>query len=209
MSSHRVLYRLALTASAIVLVGCGDYSRSTSPALSQAKLVAVRSSFSLVESGAKARAVRWGPAHSRIEQSASAVIGPDGGTLSLPGSDFTMNIPSGALSAPTTITVVAKAGSHVAYEMLPHGLQFLRPVTAVQGLQNTATYGSDDGNAVRSAYLQEGRDGIDVDDSVSPSELEASTTYFDAARVAQTHVWVINHFSRYILISNLWVLVGN
>jgi len=201
MSSHRVLYRLALTASAIVLVGCGDYSRSTSPALSQAKLVAVRSSFSLVESGAKARAVRWGPAHSRIEQSASAVIGPDGGTLSLPGSDFTMNIPSGALSAPTSITVVAK--------MLPHGLQFLRPVTAVQGLQNTATYGSDDGNAVRSAYLQEGRDGIDVDDSVSPSELEASTTYFDAARVAQTHVWVINHFSRYILISNLWVLVGN
>jgi len=209
MSSHRVLYRLALTASAIVLVGCGDYSRSTSPALSQAKLVAVRSSFSLVESGAKARAVRWGPAHSRIEQSASAVIGPDGGTLSLPGSDFTMNIPSGALSAPTSITVVAKGGSHVAYEMLPHGLQFLRPVTAVQGLQNTATYGSDDGNAVRSAYLQEGRDGIDVDDSVSPSELEASTTYFDAARVAQTHVWVINHFSRYILISNLWVLVGN
>ena len=209
MSSHRVLYRLALTASAIVLVGCGDYSRSTSPALSQAKLVAVRSSFSLVESGAKARAVRWGPAHSRIEQSASAVIGPDGGTLSLPGSDFTMNIPSGALSAPTSITVVAKGGSPVAYEMLPHGLQFLRPVTAVQGLQNTATYGSDDGNAVRSAYLQEGRDGIDVDDSVSPSELEASTTYFDAARVAQTHVWVINHFSRYILISNLWVLVGN
>jgi hypothetical protein len=120
-----------------------------------------------------------------------------------------MNIPSGALSAPTSITVVAKGGSHVAYEMLPHGLQFLRPVTAVQGLQNTATYGSDDGNAVRSAYLQEGRDGIDVDDSVSPSELEASTTYFDAARVAQTHVWVINHFSRYILISNLWVLVGN
>jgi hypothetical protein len=120
-----------------------------------------------------------------------------------------MNIPSGALSAPTTITVVAKAGSYVAYEMLPHGLQFLRPVTAVQGLQNTATYGSDDGNAVRSAYLQEGRDGIDVDDTASPSELEAATTYFDAARVAQTHVWVINHFSRYILISNVWVLVGN
>jgi hypothetical protein len=200
---------LALTASAIILLGCGDYSRSTSPALSQAKLVAVRSSFSLVESGAKARAVRWGPAHSRIEQSASAVLGPDGGTLSLPGSDFTMDIPSGALTAPTTITVVAKGGSYVAYEMLPHGLQFLRPVTAVQGLQNTAAYLSDNGNSVRSAYLPEGRDGIDVDDSASPSELEAATTYFDAARVAQTHVWVINHFSRYILISNVWVLVGN
>ena len=207
MSSHRAFHRLALTASAIFLLGCGDYSSSTSPALSQAKLVAVRSSFSLVASGGKARAVRWGPAHSRIEQSASAVIGPDGGTLSLPGSDFTMNIPSGALSAPTTITVVAKAGSYVAYEMLPHGLQFLRPVTGIQGLQNTATYGTNDGNVVRSAYLPEGRDGIDVDDSASPSELEAATTYFDAAR-AESHVWVINHFSRYILISNVWVLVG-
>jgi hypothetical protein len=207
MSSHRALHRLALTASAIVLLGCGDFSRSTSPALSPAKLVAVRSSFSLVASGGKARAVKWGPAHSRFEQSASVVIGPDGGTLSLPGSDFTMNIPSGALSARTTITVVAKAGPYVAYEMLPHGLQFLRPVTGIQGLQNTATYGTSDGNAVRSAYLPEGRDGIDVDDSASPSELEAATTYFDAAR-AESHVWVINHFSRYILISNVWVLVG-
>src|SRR5712664_764044 len=109
MSSHRAFHQFVLTASAIVALACGDYSRSTSPTLSQAKLVAVRSQFSLMQSGAKARAVRWGPAHSRVEQSASAVIGPDGGTLSLPGSDFTMNIPSGALSAPTTITVVAKA----------------------------------------------------------------------------------------------------
>jgi hypothetical protein len=209
MSSHRAFYRLAVAASAIVLLACGDFSRSTSPALSQAKLVTVRSSFSLVESGAKARAVRWGPAHSRVEQRASAVIGPDGGTLSLPGSDFTMNIPSGALSAPTTITVVAKSGSHVAFEMLPHGLQFLRPVTAIQGLQNTATYGTDDGNAVRTAYLPEGSDAIEVDDSATPSELEAATTYFGAARIAESHVWVINHFSRYILISNVWVAVSD
>jgi hypothetical protein len=208
MLSHRAFQRLALAAIALVAVACGDFSRSTSPTLSQAKLVAVRSSFSMVESGAKARALRWGPAHSRIEQSASAVIGPDGGTLSLPGSDFTMNIPSGALSAPMTITVVAKSGSHVAYEMLPHGLQFLKPVTAVQGLQNTATYGTDAGNAVRTAYLPEGQDGIDVDDSASPSELEAATTYYSGPQhVAETHVWIINHFSRYILISNVWVCV--
>src|SRR2546423_3527466 len=208
MSSHRAFHTLALTAIAIIAFACGDYSRSTGPALSQAKLVSVRSSFSMVGSGAKARAVRWGPAHSRVEQSASAVIGPDGGTLSLPGSDFTMNIPSGALSASTLITVVSKSGSHVAYEMLPHGLRFLKPVTAIQGLQNTADYGTEAGNTVRTAYLPEGRDGIDVDDSAAPSELEAATTYFGADRVAESHVWVINHFSRYILISNVWVLVA-
>ena len=207
MSSHRAFYTLAVAASAIVLSACGDYTRSTSPALSQAKLVAVRSQFSIVESGSKARAVRWGSSHSRVEQTASAVIGLDGGTLSLPGADFTMNIPSGALSAPTTITIVAKAGSYVAYEMLPHGLVFLKPVRASQGLQNTATYGTDAGSSVRTAYLPEGRDEIALDDSASPSELEAATTYFSAPQVAESHVWLINHFSRYILISNVWVCV--
>jgi hypothetical protein len=209
VSFRRAFHTLALTAIAIVAFACGDYSRSTGPVLSQAKLVAVRSSFSMVESGAKARAVRWGPAHSRVEQSASAVIGPDGGTLSLPGSDFTMNIPAGALAAPTPITVVSKSGSYVAYEMLPHGLRFLKPVAAIQGLQNTAIYGTEAGNKVRTAYLPEGRDAIDADDLAEPSELEAATTYFGAGQVAQSHVWTINHFSRYILISNVWVLVSD
>jgi hypothetical protein len=94
--------------------------------------------------------------------------------------------------------------------MLPHGLQFLQPVTAVQGLQNTAIYGTDAGNAVRAAYLPEGSDAIDdADDSASPSELQASTTYFYGAKpVAENQVWIINHFSRYILVSGVWVWVN-
>ncbi|MDQ6691064.1 MAG: hypothetical protein M3Z18_11200 [Gemmatimonadota bacterium] len=207
MLSHRALHRAVLTFGAVAALACGDFSRSTSPP-SQPVLVSLRSSFSLVRAGSKARAVRWGPAHSRAEQSVSAVVGPAGGTLSLPGSDFTMDIPSGALATPTTITIVAEAGSHVAYQMLPHGLQFLKPVTGIQGLQNTASYGTDALNGVRSAYLPDENGGIDVDDSASPSELEAATTYFGAERVAESHVWTINHFSRYILISNVWVLVN-
>jgi ZU5 domain len=163
---------LILTVSALTGLACGDYSRPTSPALYNAELLQptlrIQSSFAMLTSGTKAHAVKWGPAHSRVEQTASAVIGPDGGTLSLPGSDFSMTIPSGALAAPTTITVVAKAGSHVAYEMLPHGLRFSKPVTAVQGLQNTAIYGTGSGNAIRTAYLPEGSDSIDDNDSASP-----------------------------------------
>ena len=210
--SSRILRSLILTVGALVGLACGDYSRSTSPVSYNPKLLpptlTVRASFSSLTSGTKARAVKWGSAHSRVEQSVSAVIGPDGGTLSLPGSDFSMDIPSGALASPTTITVVAKAGAHVAYEMLPHGLRFLKPVTAVQGLQNTAIYGTDAGNAIRTAYLPEGKDAIDADDSTSPSELQAATTYFYGAKpVAETQVWIINHFSRYILISGVWTLV--
>jgi hypothetical protein len=211
--SSRILRSLILTVGALVGLACGDFSRPTSPISYNPKLLpptlTVRMSYSLLTNGTKARAVKWGSAHSGVEQSISAVIGPDGGTLSLPGSDFTMNIPSGALASPTTITIVAKAGAHVAYEMLPHGLQFLKPVTAVQGLQNTAIYGTDAGNAIRTAYLAEGNDTIDDDDSASPSELQAATTYFYGAKpVAETQVWIINHFSRYILVSGVWTLVS-
>lgn len=213
MFTSRVLRGFILTASALTGLSCGDYSRSTGPALSKAELLQptlrIQSSFATLSSGTKARAVKWGPAHSRVEQIVSEVVGPDGGTLSLPGSDFTMNIPSGALAAPTMITVVAKAGSRVAYEMLPHGLHFSKPVTAVQGLQNTSINGSASGDSIRTGYLPEGSDSIDDNDSASPSELEAGTTYYyGAEQVAGSHVWIINHFSRYILISNVWVLVG-
>jgi ZU5 domain len=212
--SSRILRSLILTAGALVGLACGDYSRSTSPVSYNPKLLpptlTVRASYTLLSSGTKARAVKWGSNHSRVEQSVSAVIGPDGGTLSLPGSDLTMVVPNGALAAPTTITIVGKGGAYVAYEMLPHGLRFLKPVTAVQGLQNTALYGTDAGNSIRAAYLPEGRDAIGADDSASPSELQAATTYFYGAKpVAETQAWIINHFSRYILISNVWVLVNN
>lgn len=212
MFTPRVLRGLILTVGALAGLACGDYARSTSPPEYNPKLLpptlTVRSSFSTLSSGIRARAVRWGPAHSRVEQSVSAVIGPDGGTLSLPGSDFVLNIPSGALSQPTTISVVSKAGQHVAYDMLPHGLRFLTPVTAVQGLQNTAIYGTSVANGVRTAYLPDGRETIDAYDLASPSELEASTTYFyGGQRVAETQVAIINHFSRYILISGVWVCV--
>jgi hypothetical protein len=211
MFAPRILRGLILTVGALTGLACGDYSRSTSPSYNPKLLpptLVVQASFAVLSSNSKARAVRWGPAHSSVEQSVSALIGVEGGTLSLPGADFRMNIPTGALASPTTITVVAKAGPHVVYEMTPHGLQFQKPVTAVQGLQHTSLYGTDAGNYIRSAYLPEGRETIDVDDSASPSELEAATTYFHGAQpVAETQVWTINHFSRYILISGFWTLV--
>ena len=206
MSSPRVRQYLALVLSIVAGFACGDYARTTSPPPVTRKLLpptlVVRSSYSLVPTGLMAQAVKWGSAHQQVDDSVSAVVGPDGGTLSLPGADFTMTIPAGALMEPTTITIVARAGMYVVYDMLPHGLQFLQPVTAVQGLSTTASYGTWAGNGVRSAYLAPWNDQVGIDGSVSPVELEAATTYFyGAQQVARTQVWILNHFSRYILIS--------
>jgi hypothetical protein len=121
-----------------------------------------------------------------------------------------MTIPAGALREPTAITVTAKAGPFVAYEMQPHGLRFMKPVIAVQGLSTTATYGTNAGNSVRSAYLPEGRESIGADGLASPAEVEASATILHGVTlVAESHEWVLNHFSRYILISGAWVQVDD
>src|ERR1700687_6050408 len=130
MLGHRVRRYLTLAVSAAIVVSCGAYTSSTSPP--QAKVLppslTVGASFYMVAGGSISRAVQWGPSHSNVEQRGSAVVGAEGATLSLPGADFSMTIPAGALSSPTTITVVSRAGSYVAYEMLPHGLRFRLPV---------------------------------------------------------------------------------
>ena len=213
MFAQRILRDFVLTVGALTGLACGDYSRSTSPLSYNQKLLpptlTVRASYSALTSGTKARAVRWGSAHVRVDQTISAVIGPEGGALALPGSDLTIDIPSGALQSATTITVVAKEGPYVSYEMLPHGLKFGKGVTVVQGLQNTALYGTDAANTIRTAYLPEGRETVDADDSVSPSELQAATTYFYGAKpVAESQVWTIRHFSRYILISGVLTCIA-
>ena len=67
----------------------------------------------------------------------SAYIGILGGTLSLPGAGLTVVVPPLAVTSPTLFTVTALAGSDLAYEFAPHGLQFLAPLVATQDLHNT------------------------------------------------------------------------
>jgi hypothetical protein len=198
--------------SAAAVISCGDYAGITSPTQSKHLLPTrvVGASFAFVTGGSVAKAVKWGPNHSKVDQTFSAVVGPDGATLSLPGADFSMTIPAGALSTPTAITIVSRAGSYVVYDMLPHGLRFAVPVTAVQGLSTLAGYGTSASNNIRSAYLSQANEQVAFDGSVSPVELEAATTYYYGVQpVAETHLWTVNHFSRYILISGAWVQVDD
>jgi hypothetical protein len=59
--------------------------------------------------------------------SASATIGPDGGTLQV--GPHTLSIPPGALAAPVTIAAVAPSASVVRVDFEPHGLAFAEPAT--------------------------------------------------------------------------------
>jgi len=212
MPGTRLRWYVGLVLSAVAVFGCGDYSQSTSPLVAR-KVVptfVLNAPFALVPRGSMAKAVRWGSNHQAVDQRVSAVIGPDGGTLSLPGADFSMTIPAGALLEPTAITVVARAGPHVIYDMFPHGLKFLQPVTAVQGLSTTAIYGKPGANQVRTAYLPDGNEQIRRNDFAAPSELLRAKTYlYGDQAIAETQEWILSHFSRYILISGVWTQVDD
>lgn len=206
MSCPRVRLYFALVVSIVAGLACGDYGQSTSPPPLSQKLLpptlVTRVPFLLAPRGLRAEAVKWGPAHSGVEQSVSAIIGPDGGNLALAGADFSMTIPAGALTKPTAITVVARAGTYVVYDMFPHGLRFRRPVTVVQGLSTTAIYRTAKINSVRTAYLRAGSERISARGFAAAAELPAAATYFYGAdRIGETHEWILDHFSRYILVS--------
>jgi hypothetical protein len=67
----------------------------------------------------------------------SAVIGSEGGTLSIPAAGFQLTIPRNAVTGPTHFTVTALKGKLVAYEFGPHGIQFKKSLQARQDLDAT------------------------------------------------------------------------
>lgn len=72
--------------------------------------------------------------------SASQVIGPDGGTLTV-GSN-TLTVPPGALSAPTTISGVVHPDTLNAVRFAPEGLVFQEPARLVMSYANCGLLGS-------------------------------------------------------------------
>jgi ZU5 domain-containing protein len=65
------------------------------------------------------------------------LIGPNGGTLTIPEAGVTVTVPRGALAASTKITMTARAGSLVAYDFAPHGITFAKPLVFSQKLSGT------------------------------------------------------------------------
>jgi hypothetical protein len=72
---------------------------------------------------------------------ASAVISRSGGTIAIPEAGVSITFPSNAVKGqPTLITVTALAGSNVAYEFQPHGLNFHNAPMITQDLRGTEVF---------------------------------------------------------------------
>jgi hypothetical protein len=122
--------------------------------------------------------------------SASAYLGPLGGTISVPGTGLTVVVPPLALSSRQIITVTALAGSDVAYEFAPHGLKFPVPLVATQKLSSTdAGTGLIDPKLLFVGYFSDA-----TQDNLVSELLNVSIS-------AGTAVFPIWHFSGYIVAS--------
>jgi ZU5 domain len=157
-------------------------------------------------SGKKVKGARWIEARVPVELSVSGVIGPEGGSLTIPDSQFMIYFPEDALPSPTAITITSKESAWVTYDMYPHGTVFQRPVYVLQGLANTEIFGTLAACSAYGAYLPTGSEAISLDDTATATETTMSYTVsgfnvWTQFLSPQTSIWVINHFSRYMLAS--------
>lgn len=146
--------------------------------------------------------VRWASTHTNQVRSVSGTIGYWGGTLAIPGSDFTITFPVGALSKSTNITIVSDASGFVSYDMLPHGLRFNKPVLVTQRLGNTRASEVPSSRKLFGAYFTDENllSGI-VNGLLNAVEIVTSVTIKQRDGDPELQTWLLNHFSRYMLAS--------
>lgn len=146
--------------------------------------------------------VKWAPSHTNQVRSVSGTIGYWGGTLAIPGSDFSITFPVGALSGSTNITIISDASGYVSYDMQPHGLRFAKPVVVTQRLRNTEANSVPAGSKLFGAYFEDEAllSGI-INGLLSAVEIVTSITLSRPDGEAEYQIWLLNHFSRYMLAS--------
>jgi len=146
--------------------------------------------------------VKWAATHTNVERKVSGTIGFWGGSLSIPGSDFTITFPVGALSTATTITIISDASGYVSYDMKPHGLKFAKPVVVTQRLRHTEANSLPADAKLFGAYFEdESLLGGIINGLLDAVEIVKSITVIDSDGLAQVQTWYLNHFSRYMLAS--------
>jgi hypothetical protein len=210
MIRSRFLRSLVAVAGAILIASCADSVITNPNVPAPADAVSSHNSGpgnegSLVGAatdgaGLELRAVWWTHNQEDLVR-VSKTIDQAGGVISVPQTGLTIEFPAGALDSALTITVTADR-EYVAYKMEPSGTQFLKDVTVTQSLTTTSIFGSPLRNQLYAAYIAD--DNIKLSGKVPVIEIEPSKTIFSVLdpRLPEAQVWVIRHFSRYMLASD-------
>jgi len=127
--------------------------------------------------------------------SVSAVIGQDGGTISIPAAGLTLVVPPGAVTSSTKFTATALAGRLVAYEFEPHGTKFPVPLQFTQDLTTLSLVGAVTAPVLDGAYFTDTSKLNQNLGRAAASEILPATVDLLRLRVG----FPINHFSGYLV----------
>jgi hypothetical protein len=122
---------VAIIAAAAIVVACGsEQALLVSPRLVGTPPLGVGAN----PDGAPVYPIRRQNALASNE-SWSFDVGPAGTSVRYPSTGLTIDVPAGAVTQMTHITVTALRGAPVAYRFEPHGLQFAQPIQLTQSLR--------------------------------------------------------------------------
>ena len=127
--------------------------------------------------------------------SVSAVIGRDGGTISIPDAGLTLVVPPGAVTSSTKFTATALAGRLVAYEFEPHGTKFPVPLQFTQDLTKLSLVGAVTAPVLDGAYFTDTGKLNENLGRAAVTEILPATVDLLRLRVG----FPINHFSGYLV----------
>ena len=143
----------------------------------------------------------WWKKRSASLASVSQQIGPAGGTIRMPGSGLTIVFPAGALKETKTITVTPD-DKYVAYKMEPSGTTFDKDVSVTQLLSFTEVAGAPLRTQLFAAYVRDDNAKLSGKVTIPKSDIQPSQTILSRITgLPEAEVWVIRHFSRYMLTS--------
>jgi hypothetical protein len=197
---------ISILIGAILISSCSDRVSTdlTGPsavALSQSPASAISGKGQGGQSqnnGLELHALWWKRQHKDVI-SVSKRIDVSGGVISIPATGLTMVFPAGAVSNPTTITVTSD-DKYVAYRMEPSGIHFNKDVVVTQLLTLTQVAGAPLRTQIFAAYIAD--DNVKLSGKVPVLELEPSSTSLSPlTNLPEAQVWLIRHFSRYMLAS--------
>lgn len=215
----RFVRSLTLVLATFATISCSDYSptgptRVEAPATAQDGLISglvgvVTNLLGIVvkvvepvidPNGIPVYAVSWSGTHTNQVRTAAGYIGSNGGRLAIPGSDFTITFPQGALSQTTYIKIVSDGNGYVSYDMQPHGLKFAKPVIVTQRLQNTSVYKTP--TALNSFGTYFATEPLSLSGLLKALEITRTTIFANPnSGQAEVQTWELRHFSRYMLAS--------
>ena len=196
MIRSRLARSFAFLACAVLIASCG--TDSATPDVTGPTGLTL-SGPAIDAAGRQFHALWWNHNLNSVVQ-ASKTIDQSGGVLTLPQTGLTIEFPAGAVSAPITITGTTDQ-DYVAYKMDPAGTQFLKDVTVTQSLSNTTISGQPLQSQIYATYIAD--DSVSLSGRVPVIEIEPSkTVFYPNSSLPQSHVWIIRHFSRYMLASD-------